>query len=68
MELPEGFIYDGKRAWLCVSRSRKMDGTVFAFYGMSDDKAVCGSTKHNTNPTDALIDLLIWVTEQRKEK
>ena len=22
----------------------------------------------NTNPTDALIDLLIWVTEQRKEK
>ena len=22
----------------------------------------------NTNPTDALIDLLVWVTEQRKEK
>ena len=22
----------------------------------------------NTNPTDALIDLLIWATEQRKEK
>ena len=60
-ELPQGFEYEGEIAYLCTSKSRKMDDTSFAFYGLSDEKAVCGSTMHSINPTDALIDLLIWV-------
>lgn len=66
-ELPEGFAYDGQRAYLSVNKSRKNDGTTYASYYLPGDKAVCGSKKHNTNSTDALIDLWIW-TKQRKEK
>lgn len=64
-ELPEGFWYENKWTWICVTKSRKDGDTTYCAYYMPDDKAVCGSKRRNTNPTDALIDLLIWV---RKEK
>lgn len=68
-ELPEVFEYESIQAYLSITKSRKKDNTTYAFYALPDDKAVCGSKKHSRNPADALIDLLIWVTEQkRKEK
>ena len=63
-ELPEGFKYEGEWAYLCVTKSRKRDNTTYASYYLPNDAAVCGSKKHSTNPTDALIDLLIWVRQE----
>ena len=60
-ELPEGFKYEGEWAYLCVTKSRKRDNTTYASYYLPNDAAVCGSKKHSTNPTDALIDLLIFI-------
>ena len=65
--LAEVFEYESIQACLSITKSRKKDNTTYAFYALPDDKAVCGSKKHSTNPTDALIDLLIWL-EGRKEK
>ena len=70
-ELPEGFEYISKfdyessHAYLCLTKSRKGDNTTFASYFLPDDKAVCGSKKHDANPTDALIDLLVWVRKEQ---
>jgi hypothetical protein len=67
-ELPEGFWYENKWTWVCVTKSRKNSSTTYCAYYTPDDKAVCGSKRRNINPTDALIDLLIWTVEQRKEE
>ena len=40
----------------------------FASYRDDDGNALEGSIFRNTNPTDALISLLVWLTEQTKEK
>jgi hypothetical protein len=39
-----------------------------SFWLCNDDNEVVTDEIIDTNPTDALIDLLIWVTEQRKEE
>lgn len=64
-ELPESFEHEGERAWLCVTKSRKDNNTTYCSYYLSNDRAVCSSKKHNANPTNAAIDLLIFVKENK---
>lgn len=50
-ELPNGIIV------------RKLGGRTWAWMDTGGE----GSAQHNTNPTDALIDLLIWVRKEAKD-
>lgn len=66
-ELPDEFSSGGTRYGLQLDKIKRHDGVVVSSaqydYEFEDLRCV-HSFKANTNPTDALIDLLIW---QRKE-
>jgi hypothetical protein len=63
-ELPEMIGEMGSKHYLTVQR---LGGFTEAGYELAHHDGVKKSFE-NTNPTDALTDLLIWVTEQRREK
>jgi hypothetical protein len=58
-ELPKGLLYESKWHRLYLSKCQGNEDS-FTEYSY-EDQAICGSVHRNTNPTDALIDLLIWV-------
>jgi hypothetical protein len=58
-ELPKGFDYKDNWAEICMVKSR-MDDLTYCSYNLPKDKSVCGSVKRNTNPCDALAELLVW--------
>jgi hypothetical protein len=60
-ELPLVHPVGDRRHWINMDRCE--DGRTRVLYAHLMD-----SQRQDTNPTDALIDLLIWVKEQRKEE
>lgn len=69
-ELPDEFSSGGTRYGLQLDKIKRHDGVVVSSaqydYEFEDLRCV-HSFKANTNPTDALIDLLIWVWQKGKE-
>lgn len=63
-ELPAIYLYEGDKTRLYLSKNFKGDN--FVEYAI-DTYAVCESVHKNTSPTDALIDLLIWVRKETKD-
>jgi|GEM_PF-1950172 hypothetical protein len=61
-ELPKGLLYESKWHRLYLSKCQGNEDS-FTEYSY-EDQAICGSVHRNTNPTDALINLLIWVRKE----
>lgn len=59
-ELPEEIKHEERRAELYML---KMDGETICGYAIYDEAI---HLEQNTNPTDALIELLIWVRKEKK--